>query len=375
MIVHIVPTLPPDLSGLADYCFKLSQNWPDDSVAWGCLSRKIPSGAAELWPLAQLVHFEASQKGLLEALETLPVDTLILHYVGYAYHPKGIPLWLPVALKQWKAAHPQKQLVIMFHELWAGGPPWRSCFWVMPKAKSIVADLAGASDFWVTSCGYYFDKIVEVGGRKSQGAVIPIATGIEPDAPIDFQRPWPLFNGGQLKIAVFGLASTRNSALSVHTDLLRELCKEGKVECISLLGQSPRHEKQSAQLEALIAKIGGDSVWHRAYDLSPPEVSALLRQHDVGIVKEKQDFLNKSSVFAVLCSHGVLPICSPSKTANKTLDSPFLIDSGVRECSLQLQDKNTIEEKKRKLETVATTSLTWSWVARSWKNHLNSKNN
>lgn len=374
MIVHIVPTLPPDLDGLADYACKLSQNWPDKTTSWGCLTLQIPTGAAQAWPSAVFATFEPSQTGLETALEGLHFDTLILHYVNYAYHLKGAPTWLPVALAHWKQAHPRQKLVVMFHELWATGAPWRSCFWVLPTAKSIVASLSQTSDHWVTSCGNYFDKIVAVGGAAAKGAVIPVATGIEPSIPIDFGRSWPLENGQKLKIAVFGLAPTRNTALAAHADWLAELCTQGLVERISVLGQKPRSEKDSERLESLIVTIGHADLWQRAYDLSPLAVSELLREHDLGIVKETAPLLTKSSVFAALCSHGILPVCAASQSVAPNLaEEPYLVASNPQELISVMKNPALIARHRAKVEALATTSLRWSSVAQNWMNHIQTR--
>lgn len=374
MIVHIVPTVPPELNGLADYSFKLSQHWPDAGASWSCLALRLPEEAQKNWPGANFSLFEPSQQGLSAALQKLDesaeIEVLVLHYVGYAYQPKGVPTWLPAVLAGWKKAHPQQSLVVMFHELWATGAPWRSCFWVLPTAKSIVSQLAAASDFWITSCQNYFDKVVSVGGKAGQGAVIPIATNIEPSAPIDFGRPWPLFQGKPLKIAVFGLATTRNTALSVHAGLLKELCEQNLIERISLLGQSPQNEKVSAKLASIRAEIGGESLWQTAYDLSPAEASKLLREQDLGVVKETAPFLAKSTVFAAFCSHGVLPVCAGKNALDEKLESPFLTAFDAKECVMSLRDPGIIAAKKRNMESVATTSLLWSSVARSWVQHI-----
>ncbi len=369
MIVHLVPTVPPALNGLAGYCFKLSQNWPDDQQTWSCLVLSIPPGANNVWPQASFIVFEPSQQSLFDALQRLPVDTLMVHYVGYAYDSKGIPEWLPLALAAWKKVRPAARLVVMFHELWAGGAPWRRAFWTMPKAKTIVADLAGLSSCWATSCQYYFDEIVKVGGRAERGTVIPVATNIEPIAPIDFGRAWPLFEGRKLSIAIFGLATTRNTALSVHWQLLRAMQRAGLVERFCILGQSPQNQAQFELENAWIEKIGADANWMRHYDLTPAQASQWLSEQDAGIVKETVPLLTKSSVFAALCSHGILPICAPPKTRKKE-DEPFIINSHTESCLMQLQDKRTIRVRKDQLQLLANTALSWSSVAQSWKHHL-----
>lgn len=373
MIVHIVPTVPPNFNGLADYCFKLSRNWPDATESWGFLTLQLPAGAKENWQQAHFTSFEPSQTSLKTALETLEIDTLILHYVNYAYHPKGAPTWLPAALAAWKKRHPQARLVVMFHELWATGAPWRSCFWVLPTAKAIVASLAQTSDRWVTSCQTYFDKIVAVGGASERGAMIPIATGIEPSVPTDFERVWPLARGEKLKIAVFGLAPTRNTALSMHGELLRTLCERNQVEKIRLMGQSPQNEKDTVKEKELCAGIGNAGLWSRHYDLSSSEISALLREQDLGIIKDKARFLTKSSVFAVLCSHGVLPVCTGKESHEETMDSPFLINISAEDTISSLENEDTVRLKKEAVRLLATSSLNWSSVAQAWLDHLQNR--
>ena len=70
---------------------------------------------------------------------------VILHYVNYGYQKRGLPF---SSLPVWHALRQscRGRFLVIFHELFATGPPWKSEFWVQPLQKKIARDVARLGD-------------------------------------------------------------------------------------------------------------------------------------------------------------------------------------------------------------------------------------
>src|SRR4051812_21978351 len=120
-VLHISPQLPPAFDGVGDYCAHLRQHWPDATTEWqfGALHGAEKTQAA--WPGVPVHALQPDARELARVLAESRASIVVLHYVGYGYQPKGIPLWLPRGLAQWRAGG--GHLVTMFHEMYAESSP------------------------------------------------------------------------------------------------------------------------------------------------------------------------------------------------------------------------------------------------------------
>ena len=143
--LHIVPSVPPDFNGLGDYCYQLWKHWPSPRPEWLVATARMPDGAQAAWPEIQHWPFECKSQDLTRVLDAAKPDKVVLHYVGYGYAQRGAPNWLQRALKQWKSESGGK-LVVMFHELYATGPPWKSEFWFCLSQRSITKNIVTLTD-------------------------------------------------------------------------------------------------------------------------------------------------------------------------------------------------------------------------------------
>ncbi len=368
MLVHIVPAVPPIPNGLGDYCYKLWEHWPAPRPEWSCLAPKVSEDSRRAWPEVGLSPFGLSRAGLRDALGEAKASAVVLHYVGYGYHPKGCPVWLPQALGDWKRAT-GGPLTVMFHELYSKGRPWQTSFWLAPVAKKIVADLAAISDRWVTSCPEYEAGLTAVAGsRPGKGALIPIGANIAPVSEADFGRPWPLAAGRKLKIVIFGLPNTRLWALQAHRNLLARLCEADLVESILLLGKSDGNGKADQETRQIQNQIGHAALWSESGDLTPRRLSETLLSQDIGLVANWPGVLTKSLAYANLCAHGVVPVASlrPGKTASAS--APCLRNDDVAPdvCLGQLRDEGAVRTLKEEMRQITRGALGWDSITARW---------
>ena len=377
-LVHILPTVPPAFNGLADYCYKLWQHWPAPRPDWHCLAAHVPDGAHAAWPQVSIASFERSQRGLLGALQRSHAHCVVLHYVGYAYQKRGVPWWMPGALRAWKAQNGGR-VCVMFHELYAMDDvsPRGSAFWLQPLARSIVAQLAQLADNWVVSNQESASRLVhQIGADARRGQLIPVGAAIEPVAPTDFGRPWPLASGRKLRVAVFGLPGSRTKALLAHRNWLKLAHENDCIESIALIGKAADDAQNAAlrELQNFIAPSNA-SIWQSHADLAPAQISALLANCDAALSRNFPVHLSKSTIYAAACEHDLVTLClpaprvvEPSGLRGSSLDIPHLSNDDERPQSAldALRDAAFIGDLRARIERAARTELSWPHITRAW---------
>src|SRR5437773_8867160 len=136
LVIQIIPRISDQPDGVSDYALNLAK-----PLLTNYDLRTVFITAEES---------QASQKHGFEIVtltdaQALPVKALILHYVNYGYQRRGLPFSLVTALRQRRQSCSGRFLVI-FHELFASGPPWKSEFWLEPLQKKIARDIARLTD-------------------------------------------------------------------------------------------------------------------------------------------------------------------------------------------------------------------------------------
>lgn len=373
-ILHIAPQLPPALDGVGDYCWNLWRHWPERETSWHFAVLQGAAAAQAAWPAVKVREFEPDAESLWTALERSGATTAVLHYVGYGFQPKGIPVWLPRALDDWRghAGHPERRLVTMFHELYASSSPLRSPFWVKPWARRIIRQLVRRSDAWITSCTAYRERLIhEFEADPRRGSLVPIAANIPTAVEMDETRLWPLEFGRKLRVAVFGLPHTRLVALDRHAGLLAALVRANMVESVVMIGKSCSNRAYKRQLSGLQQRVGG--AWRSECNLAANEVADVLAGCDLGLVANDPGTLTKSGVFAAMAVNGLVSIVS-------NRDSATVVASPFADCVLlndeqpatfealknELAGINRMTARRRATLRVARTELCWSSVTAQW---------
>lgn len=114
----------------------------------------VPPGTGGVRDYAEILNRHIPGRILAPTRDTPLPDygsgSVLLNFSGYGYHPRGIPNWLVDRLLQLRSRG--TQVGIYFHELFAGGPPWRSAFWLAPVQRRIAMDLGNVASYWLTNC-------------------------------------------------------------------------------------------------------------------------------------------------------------------------------------------------------------------------------
>ncbi|HWN96506.1 MAG TPA: hypothetical protein VNT99_15865 [Methylomirabilota bacterium] len=374
-LIHITPQLPPAIDGVGDYCWNLWRHWPQPLPPWRFLVTRGAREAAALWPEVQIDQFELSKNALRAALEQRSGATIVLHYVSYGYQPKGIPVWLPGAIAEWKRSAPQRRLFTMFHEMYARSSPLRSPFWIAPVARRIIRELVGLSEAWVTSCERYFRQLTaEFYGSAELGRIIPIGSNIPVAQALSSKWDEDAGRSQRFRFVVFGLAKTRLWALERHWHLLRALNEAGAIESITLLGKHNDPEDERAW-QRWKEKIGATVNWRKRFDLSKEDISRELLGHDFGLLANEPDILTKSGVFAALASHGTIPILSARSQADlppSLSDAAIANDdgAGLPHLMRMLGDAVCLRQRREHLLELSGRELAWKRIAENWSQML-----
>ena len=304
-ILQIVPRLPPAINGVGDYATLLAKQLLSDHRVSSRFLVCDPTwhGDSELdgFPVARLQRREANHLAETLTRNNLPRIAL-LHYVGYGYQGRGCPSWLVDGLKLWKRADSEHELVTMFHELFAFGPPWRSSFWTSYTQRRLAADLAKDSNSCVTNMRQYANWLGRRAYKHLENVpVIPVFSTIGEGKP---KESTPL-NGRPPQMVIFGGEIWVNELLRKQSGETYRCCDALGIERIvtvgSPLGTAPRR-----------SRIPIDELGYLRSD----RVVEVIKSSRIGLMNYYRGYLGKSSVYAAYAALGVLPLLSETNPSN-----------------------------------------------------------
>lgn len=215
-------------------------------------------------------------------------DLLLLHFSGYGFQKRGVPLWL---LKRIDSLRSQfGSFGVVFHELFAFGPPWGSAFWLNSIQKRIARELVSVSDFWLTnrdeSARWLLDQ-----RQGTPHRVLPVFSNVGEPQSIDAER--------LPRLVVFGSAGVRANVYRwAEGEVFRWARKSGlEIHDIGPASQDP----------LLVQRLRAEGVVSHG-KLSADQVSKELSQASCGALAYPTDYVSKSGVFAAYCAHGICPV-------------------------------------------------------------------
>ena len=279
MPATLVQICPPGTGGVRDYADSLARAW----AARGVDSHVIEGLREDLAPrLAALLRAGADGERL----------SIVLHFSGYGYAPRGLCGWLADELSRFKSAHGSRvRLVVVFHELFAAGEPvWRSAFWLARWQSRAARRIAGLADSLWTNAEFHAAWLREVVGDTTPLQVRPVFSSVgEPADPV-------AWNARQPRAIVFGSAATRQrafAALRAHAPALARLGIQEIVEA---------GDGAASSDDALGVPL------RRLGRLSAAELSTLLSTSRFALIDYPAHCLGKSSVFAGYAANGCAAI-------------------------------------------------------------------
>jgi glycosyltransferase involved in cell wall biosynthesis len=301
-ILQIVPRFPPSISGVGDYVCLLARQL---RAAHGIHTRFLVcdpcwSEKSEIEGFS-VVPFDIQKAGELTRRMSGPEmpETALLHYVGYGYHKRGCPLWLVRGLKSWKKANATHRLLVMFHELYAFGPPWSSSFWTSPVQRALVKSLALMSDHNITNLEVSRKSLARITSRSENGfSVLPVFSNVgEPHALPDWGNRRP-------RLVVFGDPAWRKRAYVEHHAALEDTCAAFGLDEIVDIG-SPCGALPKLRVPCVLKG-----------NLPAQQVSEELLNARAGFFAYPAAYLGKSGILAAYAAHGLAPVTHAKNIAD-----------------------------------------------------------
>lgn len=319
-ILQIVPRVPGGLDGVGDYALTLAKRLSEDH------------GAGSVFAAQEVAHatapddFEAVALSNLREFFTAGSPRVILHYVNYGYHERGVPFGLVTILRELRR-QPESFILTIFHELYASAPPWTSAFWLRPLQVGVARAIARLSDACITSNETMLAQLRSLAPR-ARVAVQPVTS--------NFGEP--------------ALAQTDIAARSPHdwvicggTALIERSARSFRAIAASIPERfAPRRlfvvgGQDNQSVRTLTAGLANVTVEYRP-QVDACDASQILsrcsfawldyfRRTDV-----RSDVLLKSTAFAAACAHGVIPVLphpgSPISVEGDSLPGPFFVADG-----------------------------------------------
>lgn len=252
----------------------------------------VPPGSGGVRDYATVIG-NALQSPPVEMTQTTDIsslsgDCLLLHFSGYGFQKRGVPLWLVEHMRSLRTRF--QAFGVVFHELFASSPPWGSAFWLGAWQKRIARELLDLSDFWLTNR--------EESGRwllarrdATPHRVLPVFSNVGEPASIDTDRAPHLvvFGGPGVRANVYQWAGgevfdcARRRGLVIHD-----------------IGPPLQEASLAQRLVREKAVVHGK--------LAAQEVSQALSGASYGALSYPTDYASKSGVLAAYSAHGVCPI-------------------------------------------------------------------
>jgi hypothetical protein len=281
-ILQIVPRKPGALDGVGDYALRLAQQL------------RVDRGIETRFATPPL---EVNNKD-----EFSNCSAIILHYVNYGYHPRGIPKQLPSLVRELKQGTGAILLTI-FHELYASGPPWRSAFWLQSSQKSIAREIARLSEACVASSETMRAMLQRLAPAAKVLVHPVISTLGEPGLSVDqFVRRDPH------RWVIFGGTHLLQRSLNTFRERFARIPETVSPQELYLLGG-----KQNAAVRDAVARLGEARCYYQP-EIEASAASEILSTCSFGWIDYFQqrhvptDVILKSGSFASYCAHGVIPV-------------------------------------------------------------------
>jgi hypothetical protein len=237
---------------------------------------------------------------LADTVESLSTENnaraVVLHFSGYGFQKRGVPLWLAQGLRIWSRRAGCVPLLTIFHELYATGRPWHSAFWVSPLQKQIAHSLLKLSFAAITPIERYRKSLSEwENGAKI--TALPVFSNVgEPGCSA---APY----ARTAAAVVFGLAGVEDRLFGIYRQDMERIIAALRIE--KILDVGPRFSSVPRTLAGVPVDSKGV--------LPKGAVSDMLQRARFGFVAYPLDFIGKSSVFAAYAAHGVVPIVFSDK--------------------------------------------------------------
>jgi hypothetical protein len=324
-VLQIVPHFPGTFDGVGDYALNLARALSADH---GIVTTFLVAGKTSATSKDGYTVVSGLNAGSCAELAR-DHEHVILHYVNYGYQSRGIPFLLRAFVRQLRSQL-RGRWVTTFHELYASGRPWQSAFWLRPFQVRIARDMMDAS----TSC---------------VASNAPIEEAIHAHDPDKKVHPVPVMsNFGEPALTDLNPASPKRWAICGGTALIARSLLSFERSCSHIPEAfAPEHldvvgGREDAAITTVLDRLKrsrpGFAVHHYP-QVGVDLASEVLRQSAFGFIdyfgagKIWPGMLLKSTAYAALCAHGVIPVLShreePIAVRGQALPGAYYLTPGA----------------------------------------------
>lgn len=346
----VVTNVPPAVCGVGDYSARL--------LGVLGLEREVTCLLPPAAPLPDPPQLGRARVARLNDRGDLPGTDVLVHYSGFGYAPRGYPRWLLAGLERWRAAHPQKRLTFMLHELWdtAAEGTWRAPIEWLHRRHLL--RVLGQADGILTNTPGHVRRLHEHAPKLSV-RVQPVATNI----PLPPAGCTPPREAGLA--VVFGMQGSRVRSLEALGPGLRELLASGRLRRLALVGGGA-HPRWTPREENCLAAFPAGTVERHAW-LPEEELSRILARAEFGVGETEWKDWGKSTVFMTYAAHG-LNILSPH--AGTRDEPPFRWLTSLDELRA---GSAPLAERASALQHWYRVTADWPQLARAYRELLDEK--
>ncbi|MBU1359304.1 MAG: hypothetical protein KJ901_11200 [Gammaproteobacteria bacterium] len=221
-------------------------------------------------------------------IEALKGDFVFLHFSGYGFQKRGIPLWLVDRVRTLRGRF--KAVGIVFHELFASGPPWGSAFWLSGLQQKIARDLLSLADFWLTSREDSAKWLLEH-SKSVPHRVLPVFSNVGEPANFSMER--------RRQLIVFGSSGIRAQVYEWADGEIFRCAQRCDLEIHDIGPTMPEGTVAQALARHGVVAHG---------KLPAEDVSRTMSGAMYGALAYPANYAAKSSVFAAYSAHALCPV-------------------------------------------------------------------
>lgn len=324
-VLQIVPHLPGTFDGVGDYALNLARGLSSDH---GIPTTFLVAGKTSVTSREgyRVISGLDADKSAALARDH---EHVILHYVNYGYQARGVPFLLRAFVKQLRPRW-RGRWVTTFHELYASGPPWKSAFWLRPFQVRLAREMIDASTSCVVS-NPPIEKAIHAHDAAKKVHLIPVMSNFGEPELTDFHPASPK------RWAVCGGTALIARSLQLLEKLCAQVPPAFAPEYIDVVGG-----REDGSVSAVLDRLKQsrpDLSFHHYPEVSVDLASEVLRQSVFGFIdyfgfgKIWPGMLLKSTAFAALCAHGVIPVLAhrepPIEIGGDALPGPYYLTPGA----------------------------------------------
>ncbi len=337
-LLQVLPRLPPAVCGVGDYALNLAsalKHHHQVETQFLCAGTASPEPAPEIpFPSQRLPSLTAKSLSDWLIRHRSDFDAILLHISIYGYHKRGLPLWLDRGLAQSRLGDASLPLTSMFHELYAGGPPTSSAFWLGPFQKAVVRRLAKRATHLRTNRAQYADWLSDLSGHpRSNIQVFPVFSNFGEPSTL------PPLSARPKAMAMYSWGIHDGRSLPEAVDAAADLCRRFNLTTLHLIGRGSDKITPPPGLEL------------RSYGYLPADsISEILANSQMAYCPYNPEYLGKSGLLASFAAHGLAVI-----TTGKTPELP----DGLRDRFEVLHESFLDSKPLPPLDTLGSTIKQW----------------